>query len=137
MRPHSTSRAKLDPEVKLPRHGLVLRGWSLHAELTVTIDADAKTLHAHAISMNQPDDDRSRTLTDDELSRLMAAGNAAWDETPTGPMPHATDLREDLYVADGEQVFYLTGRPISALGMPTGRPAASNAVAAITAAAHR
>jgi hypothetical protein len=51
-------------------------------------------------------------------------------------MAEWTDIREDLYVVDGDEGFLLTGYPINASGSPTGRPAASSAVHAIYLAAH-
>jgi hypothetical protein len=52
-------------------------------------------------------------------------------------MAEATDVREDLYVLDGNDAFYLLGTPIHALARPTGRPAAARAVAALYRVAGR
>jgi hypothetical protein len=78
---------------------------------------------------------RTRTLTADELTRLVGLAEAAWTEDPTGPMAQATDVREAPYVGDGDDGFYLIGHPIDAMGMRTGRPAASRAIEALYQAA--
>jgi hypothetical protein len=60
----------------------------------------------------------------------MIAATAAWAETPNGEMPTATDVREDLYVFDDDEAFYLSGHPIGANGTK-GRPLAAAALNAL------
>jgi hypothetical protein len=136
-RRHGVPRAQLGTSDTLPTHGIVVHTYGIGGESIITIDRDAKTLHSWSTSMDESKPrDRTRTLTADALAKLVEVADAAWAEDPTGPMAQATDIREDLYVVDGDDGFYLSGYPIHAFGAPTGRPAASRAIEAIYGAAH-
>jgi hypothetical protein len=113
--------------VELPKHGVVLKSWGLEGDSTLILDADAGTLRERANLMDKAPFDRRRTITPALLARTMAAANAAWDEDQNGDMPSATDIREDLYVLDGDDAFYVSGYPIGAYGVK-GRPAAARAI---------
>ncbi|HKE20439.1 MAG TPA: hypothetical protein VKB80_36440 [Kofleriaceae bacterium] len=129
-------RADLGTGEKLPRHGIVLHTFGMAGESTITIDADAGTLRTWASLMGKPRPRvRTRKLPAAAIARLVALATAAWIEEPTGPMAVATDIREDLYVVDGDDGFFLQGHPIDAFHAPTGRPAAARAVEALYRAA--
>ena len=51
-------------------------------------------------------------------------------------MQAATDVREDLFILDGDEAFYVSAHPISAEAGATGRPAASLLLSAVYRAAH-
>jgi len=125
-----------DPGV-LPARGVVVHTWGLAGDTLIVVDRDARTLHLVENTIHQKDNDYTRSLAPSPFGRVIATAFDAWHETGAGPMPSATDIREDLIVLDGEEAFYLSGHPISTLvgGEPTGRPAAARAMAAIYSAA--
>jgi len=120
----------------LPVHGVVVHAWGLRGDSLIAIDSDANTLRKVEHLLGEKPRDRTRKLDKRAVEILMAAALEAWDETATGPTPSATDVREDLIVLDGDEAFYLSGKPIHTLGSEaTGRPAAARALAAIYRAA--
>jgi hypothetical protein len=137
-RPHAIHRKDLTvPDVdvaKLPAHGVVLAQWYLGGDSLTVVDFDTATLRytEHTMMSDEKPANFTRKLKPAQLDRLRSTGLAAWDEEPKGDMPHATDIRQDLVVLDGDEAFYLSGYPISTgLGEATGRPAASAAVVEI------
>ena len=113
--------------VELPKHGAVLKSWGLEGDSTIILDSDAGTIHEIANLMDKKPYDRKLAITPVVVTRAMTALNAAWDEDQNGDMPSATDIREDLYILDGDDAFYVSGYPIGAYGV-TGRPAAARAI---------
>jgi len=127
---HSIARDSL-PSSSLPLHGLVVHSWGLGGDAMEVIDSDAYTLRVVANVMGKHPSDRTTKLDPTQVSDLMKLGVAAWDEEMQGVMHVAPDVREDLYVLDGDEAFYVSGHPITA----DGRPAAAKAVAAVYQAA--
>jgi hypothetical protein len=119
-------------KIELPKRGVVLKSWGLEGESTLILDADAGTIRQLASLMDKKPFDHRRTVTPSLVTRTMAAANAAWDEDQNGAMPSATDIREDLYVLDGDEAFYVSGYPIGAYGTQ-GRPAAARAIELLVA----
>ena len=115
---------------KLPNHGVVLKTWGLGGDSTLVLDSDDGTIREISNLMGKPPTDRRRTLQRIMINKAMFAAAAAWDEEPNGEMPRATDVREDLYVLDGDEAFYLSGYPIGANGTK-GRPLAEKALAVL------
>ena len=118
----------------LPKHGIVLKTWGLGGDGTLVLDSDAGTIREIANWMGKPHTDHRRTLQRIMIDKAMQAAYAAWDEEPNGEMPTATDVREDLYVLDDDEAFYLSGYPIGADGTK-GRPRAARATELIYALA--
>jgi hypothetical protein len=116
----------------LPKHGVILKSWGLGGDSTLVVDRDAGTVRAITNLVGQGHKDRTRKLAPAKLEAVMTAANAAWGETPNGEMPDATDVREDLYVFDDDEAFYLSGHPIGAYG-GKGRPLAQVALEALIA----
>lgn len=79
--------------------------------------------------------DTTRRLSPKRISDVMHLAFAASNEDGAA-MPAATDVREDLYVVDGDEAFYLSAHPISAEAGMTGRPAASLLMSAVYRVAH-
>lgn len=136
------SRAELekkrdtDPRA-LPRHGMVLHEWGMEGDSLIVLDADAQQLLARGNRPPKYPTQRTRTFDRARVDSMMRLGEAAWTEVQTGPMPDVTDVREDLFVLDGDVGFYLTNSQI-AIDDPmqkTGRPAASRAARAMYDAA--
>jgi hypothetical protein len=121
-------------DITLPKHGVVIKTWGMGGDGTLILDRDAGTLRELTHWRGKPPGDHRRTITTTLLDRAMARAYAAWDEEPNGEMPVATDVREDLYVLDDDEAFYLSGFPIGANGTQ-GRPAAAQAMAEIYALA--
>jgi hypothetical protein len=116
----------------LPQHGVVVHVWGLGGDSLIVIDQDASTMRTVRNLMGKPRTDKKRKLDAKQLAGLMQVSFDAWHEDATGPTPSATDVREDLIVLDGDEVFYLSGYPISTfIDEDTGRPAAAKAMAAI------
>lgn len=111
---------------------MVLQVWGLTGDSRLTLDVDATTLRLATDIMGEGKKTRQRKASPEEMAGLMALGEAAWRETPSGEPEGATDIREDLYVLDGDDVFYLSGRPLRSLGHPD-RPAAAAVVATLGA----
>ncbi len=109
---------------------MFLHAWGLGGELSVMLDVDTTTLRIDRDMMGEKKTTRQRKVSPEESGRLMALGEVAWRETPSGEIERATDIREDLYVLDGDDAFYLSGYPLTSLGHPD-RPAASAVVAAL------
>ncbi|HEY6036676.1 MAG TPA: hypothetical protein VIV58_20505 [Kofleriaceae bacterium] len=126
--------SKPDLGVDLPSHGVVVKTWGLGGDSTLILDSEAGTIRELANLMDKRPTDHRRTVTWPRISQAMAAAYAAWDEEPNGEMPIGTDVREDLYVLDGDEAFYLFGHPIGADGSK-GRPAAARALELIFALA--
>jgi hypothetical protein len=144
MRPHSLRRAKLDSlhtfiDVRaLPRRGIAVKSAGLGGDSEIIIDADASTIRERDKLMGAKPTDTTHKLSAAQLDKLMKLADAAWREEPSGPMSEATDVREDLIVIDGDELFFLRGFPITVSGgTKTGRPAASEALLAIYAAMRR
>ncbi len=134
-RRNTTTRAKLDTGDKLPAHGMVLayRGFSNGSRLT--LDADAGTLRLEKDSMGKVEP-REREVSREEISEIMALGEAAWREIPSGTPQVYNDYRQELYVLDGEDAFWVVGNPLEDQhGAPVDRPAASAAVTRLNKAA--
>jgi hypothetical protein len=127
---HSIARDMLG-DTPLPLHGIVVRTWGLSGDSMEVIDRDASTIRIVENLMGKKPSDRTRTLDGKQLAELMDLGMAAWDEEMQGVMHVVPDVREDLYVLDGDEGFYLSGLPITAAG----RPAAAKVVAAVYRAA--
>lgn len=119
------------PDGDLPKHGIVFKSWGMGGDSTLVVDHDTGRVRQiwNLVGRNHVD----RTYDGDpaKLQAAMSAANAAWAETPNGDMPTATDVREDLYVFDDDEVFYLSGHPIGADGAK-GRPLAAAALAALS-----
>src|SRR3569832_1846729 len=113
-------------KIALPSHGVVLKTWGLGGEDTLILDSDAGTIRELEDVLGKPLADHRVVVAPAKITRTMAAAYAAWDEDQNGAMPDATDVREDLYILDGDEAFYLTGRPGGA-GGARGRPAAGGA----------
>ena len=111
-------------KLELPKHGIVFKSWGLGGDGTFVLDSDANTSRMISNLMGKPPTDRRRTLSPAVVKMAMTTAFTAWDEEPTGPMPSATDVREDLYILDGDEAFYLSGYPI-AIGGESGRPRAA------------
>jgi hypothetical protein len=126
------ARSKLAAGVKLPAHGMFIHVWGLTGESRLTLDLDTTTLRLDTDMMDEGKKTRQRKVSPEESGKLMALAEAAWRETPVGPVETATDIREDLYVLDGDAAFYLSGYPLRSLGHPD-RPAAAALMAAISA----
>jgi hypothetical protein len=129
----TTTRAKLRAGRTLPVHGMFIHVWGLGGESRLTLDLDTTTLRLDADLMGEGKTTRQRKISPHESGKLMALAEAAWRETPSGPVETATDIREDLYVLDGDDAFYLSGYPLRSLGHPA-RPAAAAVMAAMFAA---
>ena len=127
-----------DPAV-LPKHGVVVHTWGMAGDTLIVIDRDASTMHVVENVMGKPKKDKTKKLDAKALEKVMTAAVAAMHEAPTGPMPTATDIREDLIILDGDDAFYLTGRPISRLAddEATGRPSAATVMRIVYEAARR
>ena len=114
----------------LPKHGIVVKTWGLGGDETLVLDSDAGTIRQLSNLMGKPPADQRRIVQPSRVQRAMQAAYAAWDEEQNGEMPRATDVREDLYVLDGDEAFYLSGYPIGADGTK-GRPLAEKALAVL------
>jgi hypothetical protein len=126
---HSISRDAIqtDSWAPMPKHGLMVRAWGLGGESVITIDSDAGTLQITRRTNSEHATDTTTKIEPAKIRSLMDLGVAAWDEEMQGVMHVAPDVREDLYVLDGDEAFYLSGHPITA----DGHPAAAKAVAAM------
>jgi hypothetical protein len=139
--PHAVARKALitphTDQASIPKHGIVVHSWGLGGDSMVVIDQDASTMRVVENIMGKDPSDKTRKLDRKRVDELMKVAFAAWHEDPTGDMPSATDIREDLIVVDGDEAFYLSGHPITALlsEQETGRPAAARAMTAIYKAA--
>ena len=116
--------------VALPKHGVVLETWGPISEDTLVLDSDAGTMRQISDLVIKTHSDRRRIVAPAKVKATMAAAFAAWDEEPYGPMPSTTGVRNDLYVIDGDEAFYLSGTPIGGYGK-TGRPLAVQALTAM------
>ena len=125
---------KPDLGVALPAHGVVVKTWGLGGDSTLILDSDANTIRELASLMGKAPTDHRRMLTPSRVAQIMNVAERAWDEEPNGDMPQATDVREDLYVIDGDEAFYLSGYPIGAY-QGKGRPAAARALEVLFALA--
>jgi hypothetical protein len=138
--PHAVPRKALitpnTDQASLPEHGVVVHSWGLSGDSMVVLDQDASTMRVVKNLMSEKPSDKTRKLDKKRVDELMKVALAAWHEDPTGDMPSATDVREDLIVVDGDEAFHLSGYPITSLpGETTGRPAAARAMTAIYKAA--
>lgn len=139
--PHAIDRESLmtphTDRALLPKHGIAVHTWGLAGDVLIVIDRDASSLRTLSNLMTEGGkQDKTRKLDSVQLDKLMTAAFDAWHEDETGPMPSATDIREDLIVLDGDEAFYLSGHPITTgAGDKTGRPAAGKAMIAIYKAA--
>jgi hypothetical protein len=134
---HSIARSALptaDTKTRLPLHGVVVHSWGLGGDETIVVDADKKTLRVISNLMDKPPRDDTYKREPNQINRIMRVAFAAWNEDDS-EMPTATDVREDLYVLDGDDAFYLSGYPIAANGRG-GRLLAMEAVAAVYRAVH-
>ncbi|MEO8549154.1 MAG: hypothetical protein ABI678_04255 [Kofleriaceae bacterium] len=134
--PHAIPRTDLGtPDLDLapkdvPKHGAIVKSWGMGGDRTIIVDHEAGTVRVISNLMGKPHHDTTRKVAAPQLAAAMAAAIAAWAETPDGEMPTATDVREDLYVLDDDEAFYLSGHPIGADGTK-GRPLAQAAKQAI------
>jgi hypothetical protein len=128
--PHALARDKLGTTEPLPVHGLVVHRWDLTGGQTITIDSDSNTLRV--VASGKPPVTRKQASK--HVHDLMDLAFAAWHEDAAA-MQAATDVREDLYIVDGDEAFYVSGHPISAESGMTGRPAASLLMTAVYRAA--
>lgn len=128
---HSIARNALPGDTPMPLHGLVVHSWGLAGDSMEVIDRDAGTLRVVANLMGKQPSDRTTKLDAKQLGEIMDLGMAAWDEEMQSVMHVAPDVREDLYVLDGDEAFYVSGHPITA----DGRPGAAKTVAAVYRAA--
>jgi len=119
-----------DPAL-LPLHGVVAHAWGMNGDTLIAIDSDKSTVHVVSTIMSKKPVDKMFEAKFEKVDAVMKLALMAWHENPTGEMPSATDIREDLIVLDGDEAFYLSGHPISSHGMETGRPHASEAITAI------
>ena len=129
---HAVARATLtmpDVPTTMPQHGLVVHEWSPEIDMTIVIDADQSTSRVLANGK-----DTTRKAAPKQISDLMHLAFAAWNEDGAA-MQAPTEVREDLYILDGDEAFYLSGHPISAEAGKTGRPAASLLMSAVYRAA--
>jgi hypothetical protein len=129
---HSIARSSLptaDTKTRLPLHGVVVHSWGLGGDATTVIDADKTTIREVSNLMGKPPRDATFKGDAKQIKQIMELALAAWNEDGSA-MPTATDVREDLYVLDGDEAFFLSGHPIAANGK-TGRPLAVKAVNAV------
>jgi hypothetical protein len=129
---HSIARSSLptaDTPTRLPLHGVVVHSWGLGGDETVVVNSDKTTVRVLANLMGKPPRDDTYKGDAKQIEQIMMLAVAAWNEDGS-EMPTATDVREDLYVLDGDEAFFLSGHPIAANGK-TGRPAAVKAVDAV------
>ncbi|HUJ57999.1 MAG TPA: hypothetical protein VLX92_05890 [Kofleriaceae bacterium] len=123
-----------DMPVPLPRHGLAVQTFAMSGysdtevldsdTMRVVVDEwDPKQGHLHL--------DKTVTLSAADRDRLAALAERAWREVPHGKMPDVTDMRQDLYILDRDDAFYLTNSLIGDEHGPTARPIASELVLAV------
>jgi len=135
---HAIDRGTLqtsDTQTPLPLHGLVVHRWDLAGDETIAIDSDLSTLRVVSNTIGKQPSDVTRKHDAKQVTDLMHLAVAAWHEDGAA-MQAATDVREDLYVLDGDEAFYVSGHPISAEAGQTGRPAASLLMTAVYRVAH-
>jgi hypothetical protein len=135
---HAIDRATLqtyDTQTPLPLHGLVVHRWDRTGDETIVIDSDVDTLRIVTNTAGKPPNDVTYNRLPKQITDLMDLAFAAWHEDAAA-MQAATDVREDLYVLDGDEAFYVSGHPISAEAGMTGRPAASLLMSAVYQFAH-
>jgi hypothetical protein len=135
---HAIDRATLqtsDTQTPLPLHGLVVHRWDLAGDETIVIDSDQSTLRVVSNAIGKKQSDVTSKHDAKQLTDVMHLAVAAWHEDGAA-MQAATDVREDLYVLDGDEAFYVSGHPISAEAGQTGRPAASLLMTAVYRVAH-
>jgi hypothetical protein len=135
---HTIDRATLQPfdtQTPLPLHGLVVHRWDLAGDETIVIDSDLHTLRDVTNTAGKKPSDVTSKHDAKQLTDVMHLAFAAWNEDAAA-MQAATDVREDLYVLDGDEAFYVSGHPISAEAGATGRPAASLLMTAVYRVAH-
>ncbi len=115
----TTRRTDLDLSLRrgeaLPRHGVTLQVFGMAGDYILTIDFDART--ARSVETNTmlgdvPPTVKQFTLTPAQVAAFREASQSAKAVSPIPEPPHATDVREDLTVLDGDEVFYLMGHPI-------------------------
>jgi hypothetical protein len=129
---HSIARSSLptaDTPTRLPLHGVVVHTWRLGGDETLVVDSDKTTMRVISNLMGKPPRDDTYKREPIQIDHIMQAAFAAWNEDGI-KMPTATDVREDLYVLDGDEAFYLSGHPIVGNGT-IGRPFAMAAVVAV------
>jgi hypothetical protein len=122
-----------DTKTRMPLHGVVVHRWGLGGDETVVVDWEKRTIRVVSNLMGKPPRDDTYKGDVKQLAEIMQLAFAASTEK-NSDMPTATDVREDLFILDGEEGFYLSGHPISANGK-TGRPAAVKVVRAVFHAA--
>ena len=108
-----------------PVHGLVVRQLTTTSDQWIVIDADRNELRLIANGKETKRDVNPQAVLD-----LVHLAAFAWNEEGAA-MQVATDVREDLYVFDADEAFYLSGHPLSAEAAQTGRPAASQLMTAV------
>jgi hypothetical protein len=97
--------------IKLPHHALYAAGYGLGGESSITIDLDAGTVHTVVDTMKKKSD-TTRKLTDAERAALVGLEVAAWTDGPGDEKLHATDVRQDVAIASGDDAFYRVGYPL-------------------------
>jgi hypothetical protein len=135
---HAIDRATLptsDTQTPLPLHGLVVHRWDPSGDETIVIDSDQTTLRVVSNASGKPPSDLTTKRDAKQITDLMHLASAAWNED-AARMQAPTDVREDLYILDGDEAFYVSGHPISAEAGATGRPAASLLMSAVYRVAH-
>jgi hypothetical protein len=133
---HMVPRKQLDtsdtPAALLPKHGIVVHSWGLGGDGVTIVDQDAKTVRTVSNLIGESKHDKTSPLDAKKLLVVTLLASLAKTEDPVGPMPSATDIREDLFVLDGDEAFYLSGYPITNFGGgDTGRPEASDLMEAM------
>ena len=129
---HAVDRSTLQTPgttARLPLHGVAVHVWGLGGDQTIVIDSDKATVRQISNLMGKPPRDDMYEGNGKQIDQIMQLAFAAWDEDGS-EMPMAPDIREDLYVLDGDEAFFLSGHPIAANGK-IGRPLAMKAVSAV------
>src|SRR5450432_85379 len=86
-----------------PLHGILVHSWGIAGDSTEVIDRDASTIRVVQNVMGKKPSDRTTKLDAKQLAELMELGMAAWDEEMQTVMHVVPDVREDLYVLDGDE----------------------------------
>jgi hypothetical protein len=115
-RPHAQPREALVREARrvaldLPERGVVFCSWSLGGTVVYTLDFTAGILRQRMTEehLGEPThaEERLRRMTRVELAFAWELVERAWRE-PTGRVTEVMDSREDLYLLDGDQGFWVS-----------------------------
>lgn len=133
--PHKATRADFDKDLgtPLPLHGFAVRTFGRFDYLDLElIDLDAETMRVIADGSSEHVD-QTLALAGSDLKSLDDLSDWAWREKPVPvpqEVPHETELREYLDMADGDDAVEVSGDLIGA-GHAV-RPAASELVRAVS-----